>query len=75
MFVYIPRNTQEQTCQPVELGGSRGKRLKMICSRGGQHNATVMEDDSFLFLIAMVAVPMGPKGTGRRQTAIVSNEY
>ncbi len=23
---------------------------------GGQHNATMIEDDSFLFLIAMVAV-------------------
>lgn len=37
---------------------SKDRRLKMISVNvsGGQHNATVIEDDSFLFLIAMVAV-------------------
>lgn len=39
-------------------GMSKDRRLKMISVNisGGQHNATVIVNDSFLFLIAMVAV-------------------
>lgn len=41
----------------------------------GKHHGTVMKDDSILVLIAMAPIVVAPRGTGRRQTQIVSNEY
>lgn len=71
MFEYI------LTLKYAAPAREKRRRLKMISdmASGGKHHGTVIEVDSVLVLIAMAPVVVEPRGTGRRQTQIVSNEY